>query len=490
MDEATGADAGHVDRTNSAAFARLSRDSVIFALGSVAGKLVALVTLPIFTRLMAPEDYGRLDLLSTLGSAVISVLSLGMDVAAIRLAMDPNRHPERRKATLGAWVVVAFLVSGSAAVAALLGASAISNALFGDTSHSGAVALLALIVGAGVLQIQGLTLLRIQGRPKSYSGIVTGALVLNAALGIALLILWTRDERAPLLALGVSWAVGAAGAAMVAGRGAIGRPRPGDLRELLVIALPLVPALLATWVAEFGNRAILLGGAGAAELGYLAIGIRLASIGGLVVVGFQLAWQPRALSLDTSPAGLERFVADAQPILLICSVVVAAVGLIAPEMVLLWSGPSYAASLPVTGVCLIGTIGTAAILVASVPSFLRKWTFNLTIAGVVGAALGLGLDFLAAPRFGAEGSAASIALGQATTAIIAWQLGTRGLQMPHLWRQPIVAMALAGAIALVATLPPGGAPIWIRALLAAAAAILIWRDATLRTTIRALRSAV
>ena len=87
-----------VDRVGGpAGFARLSRDSAIFALGSIAGKLVAVVTLPVFTRLMAPDAYGRLDLLSTLGSAAISVLSLGLDVAALRLTVDPTRHVLRAR---------------------------------------------------------------------------------------------------------------------------------------------------------------------------------------------------------------------------------------------------------------------------------------------------------------------------------------------------------------------------------------------------------
>jgi O-antigen/teichoic acid export membrane protein len=481
----------HPDRVGGpAGFARLSRDSAIFALGSVAGKLVAVVTLPVFTRLMEPDAYGRLDLLSTLGSAAISLLSLGMDIAALRLSVDPARDAQRRKATMGAWLLLAVLVAGAAAIAALLSASAMSTALFGDATHAGAVATLALIVGAGILQVQGLTLLRIQGRAVAYSGLVTGTLVLNAVLGIAFLVLWTRDEQAPLVALGISWALGAGAAGVLAARGAVGRFRSTDVSELLGLALPLVPALAATWLAEFGNRAILLAGGGAAELAYLSIGLRLASIGGLVVIGFQLAWQPRALSLGSSAGALERLASDARRILMVCSMAVAVVGLVAPEVVRFWSGPAYGPSLPVTGICLVGTLCSAALLVATLPSVLVKRTINLTIAGIVGAAVSLGLNLAVASGFGAEGTAASIAIGVATTAGLAWHLGTRGLGIPRLWPRPLVVMTMSAGVALLSTMPPDGAPIWIRALLLAMVVVLVLRDGTIRAGYRALRGLV
>lgn len=476
-------------RDGSAAFARLSRDSAIFAVGSVAGKLVALITLPVFTRLMEPEAYGRLDLLSTLGSAAISLLSLGMDVAAIRLVVDPKRNAEERKRTLGAWSLLAALVAAATAVALLVVPAAISTGLFGDAAHRDAVVTLALIIGAGILQIQGLTLLRIQGRPIAYSAIVTATLVLNAALGIALLVFWARDERAPLVALGISWAVGAVAAAVIASRGSIGRPRSADVAELLRLALPLVPALASTWVAEFGNRAILLGSGGAAELGYFSIGIRIASIGGLVVVGFQLAWQPRALSLDTTPEALRRLASEAYQILTICSVVVAFVGLAAPEIVRFWSGPAFAPSLAVTGVCLVGAICSASVLVATLPSLIQKRPMDLTVAGLAGAAVAMGLNVMAAPRFGAEGTAASIAVGQALIAVLAWQRGTRSLGIPVVWRRSAGILSASATIAILSTAPAGGAPLWLRAVIGMVVLALVVRSTTFRHGMRAVRAA-
>src|SRR3954466_7501992 len=76
-------------------FARLSRDSLVFSLGAFAGKAAALVLLPILTRGLSTEDFGRLDVLSALTSALISVLLLRPDPAAPRQFFDLESEDDR-----------------------------------------------------------------------------------------------------------------------------------------------------------------------------------------------------------------------------------------------------------------------------------------------------------------------------------------------------------------------------------------------------------
>src|SRR2546423_14054457 len=87
---------GHsFDDRGSPGFVRLSRDSLVFSLGAFAGKAAALVLLPILTRVLSTEDFGRLDVLSALTSALISVLLLGLDTAALRQFFDLESEDDR-----------------------------------------------------------------------------------------------------------------------------------------------------------------------------------------------------------------------------------------------------------------------------------------------------------------------------------------------------------------------------------------------------------
>ena len=50
----------------------LTRDSILFGLGTLAGKGIGFLFLPIFARLIAPAQFGELDVLNALVSSAYS----------------------------------------------------------------------------------------------------------------------------------------------------------------------------------------------------------------------------------------------------------------------------------------------------------------------------------------------------------------------------------------------------------------------------------
>ena len=59
----------------------LGKDSVIYGVGSVATRFVGLITLPLFTAYLSPEEYGVLAMLALLGMVAQPVFSLGLSAA-------------------------------------------------------------------------------------------------------------------------------------------------------------------------------------------------------------------------------------------------------------------------------------------------------------------------------------------------------------------------------------------------------------------------
>src|SRR3954452_22769564 len=91
-------------------FKRLTRDSILYASGAVVGKALGLVMLPVLTRALTPQEFGSFDVLSTLGSALITMLFLGTDVAAVRLYFD--RPTARSRAELlTSWYALAAITT-------------------------------------------------------------------------------------------------------------------------------------------------------------------------------------------------------------------------------------------------------------------------------------------------------------------------------------------------------------------------------------------
>jgi O-antigen/teichoic acid export membrane protein len=253
------------------------------------------------------------------------------------------------------------------------------------------------------------------------------------------------------------------------------------------LSLPLLPAIAATWVAEFANRGVLIGSAGAPELGYFSVALRFASIAALVVAAFQLAWQPRAFALGTGPAALVHTARDAHRIALVVSGAVVVIAVASPELVGVVSGPAFAPSLPALGISLCGVLATAVYLVASMPSALGNRFRDIGVSGTVGVVVGVVLNVLLAPRLGSSGTALATLAGQAVAAGQVWLMGRGSVALPVPWGRTLTVGIAASLMALACTLPAGGTPLVLRGLILVGFGVTVWRDGALRPLLASVR---
>jgi O-antigen/teichoic acid export membrane protein len=446
---------------------RLTHDSAIYALGAVAGKGAALVLLPVLTRSLSTEEFGRFEVLSTLGTALVVALLLGLDRAALRLAFV--ERGEARRAMFGSWWAIATVVLLPPAVVLVAAARPISAALFGDPMYTGAVALVGVIALFNTYEVIALTALRAEQRPGAYALLSGGGLILNAALVIGLIVAFGARAELVLLA----YAVSVVGGARVR-RVAMARPSRRAIRSLFALGLPLAPAVAATWAAEFADRAILLGLAGPTEVAYLGFGLRAASVAGLAVTGLQLAWEQHAYGLGTAPASLARLADDARRSMIGVALVVAAVALVAREAVLIVAGSTYLPALPAIGLCFVAIIGSALFVITTTSSMLASAMHEVGAATLVGVGVTVGGTLILAGPYGAAGVAAAIAVGQVSAAFAAGWLGRGRVAIPLAWIPTAAVLAASAAVALASTMVE--TPLGLRAVMGGAFALALFAE--------------
>ena len=461
---------------------QLTRDSAIYALGAVAGKAVGLVLLPILTRALAPADYGRLEVLSTLGSALVSALLLGIDRAALRLSF--TQRDAARRSTLGTWYVVATALALPPALLLAVASRPFSALLFGDERFATAVALVGWITLLGTYHFIALTILRAERRPGAYAVLAGGTLLLNAALVIGAFAIAPAAVDVVLLSYALSLGAGSIAGAVLVRRVAFGRPTRGALSSLFALGLPLAPAVVATWLAEFANRAIVLGVAGPVEVGYLGVGLRFASIAGIAIAGLQLAWEPHAYARGREPEGLGPLAHDARRALVGIAALVAATALVSREVVLLVSGTPYLPALPAFGFSALAVLATGAFIIAMTPSLLAGAMRDIGAATLGGIGAGVAATFVLAGAYGGAGAAAGIAFGQVVgTVALVWLGRARsGIALP--WRPIAVVLGASAAVTLASTIVDASPA--LRALLAAAFAAVLLAEGSIRPAIASL----
>ena len=79
-----------------AQLARLGRHSVIYGLGGLVSRILAVFLLPLYTRYLDPSDLGQVGLVVALSAVAVTVLRLGISSAFFRFYFDADDEAGRR----------------------------------------------------------------------------------------------------------------------------------------------------------------------------------------------------------------------------------------------------------------------------------------------------------------------------------------------------------------------------------------------------------
>ena len=433
-------------------FSRFVRDSAVYSIGTVVGKAAALLILPIVTRALGPNEYGELEVISTLMSACTSILILGLDVAVTRTF--PALDEAGRRRMFGTWIAIGLAITVPFAAILALARAPLSDLFFDYQNMAEEIALAGMFVVVTTLQLITLTVLRNQGQAGRFAIITGGTLVTNAVLVV--LFLQREDAvRSVLLANVLSQGIGAVVGLALTHRRLRGRPSMDTARGLLRLGLPLVPASIALLGGEVMYRTILFNLSSDTEAGYFGIAVRFSSISVLVVMGLQTAWHPRAFAALGSPGGLRLIATDAQRILALIAVSAVAVSLVAPSAIVVVSGEAFAGAGAAVGWMLVWALVFGVYQIVTIPSAIDERMGDIGISGSVGTGVAVLLTVVLAGPHGAAGTAAAMTVGQVVSVFVALRLARKRAAVPFAAPRMISLAIIAVAVILVATLHGG-----------------------------------
>lgn len=75
-------------------YSSLSKNTILFTINSFGSKMISFLFIPLYTTVLHTSDYGIVDLLSTTVQLLIPVMTLNIQDAVIRFALDDRYNPE------------------------------------------------------------------------------------------------------------------------------------------------------------------------------------------------------------------------------------------------------------------------------------------------------------------------------------------------------------------------------------------------------------
>lgn len=422
----------------------LLRHSAAYLVARGLPGLVNFAALAIYSRLLAPEDYGRYALLIA-GVSMAGVIVFQWHRLVLARWLAARQEDQQR--FLGEILRVFLLLAMFAALVGLALAAASPDLAW---QRLLAVAVALLIVQEWVEL--NLILAAAQFAPARYGRMLGAKTALALAVGTGLALAgW--GATAPLVGL----VVGSALAVPLFGRAPWRGVRPvwparNALDAQLRYGLPLAVTFALGWVIASSDRLLIGWLLDIEAAGRYAVGYDLAqnSLGVLLAI-VQVAAYPlavRALEERGPEAAQEQIRRNGELILCLALSSAAALAVLAPQIAAVVVGAEFRE----TTASLLPWVGLAA-AIAGVKAFhfdmvfhLQRDTRGLLAGAVFSAMANVALNLALIPRFGLLGAAWGTVIAYAFGASISAYLGRRSFRLP-----PFMPMALRAAMVAAST---------------------------------------
>lgn len=437
----------------------LAQHTLAYGLSGFVVPLVGLVTLPIYSRVFSPAEYGLLELGIVVTSIALVFADAGLSAAAQRHFYEyrPEQAAERRDVLFTALAATLALGLLVAAVLILL-RETVADRFLERSGEETLVAVVAATIPAITVATYFREIMRLGFRTGAY--LVSSALtaVLTGGLGVfAVLVLDLDVEGVFLGTLAASLVAVAYGAVAIRGDLA-GRFSRRELAALLAYGLPLVPAAITAWVLLLVDRVILRRLEDLDAVGQYAIASRLSGVLALGMTAFILALGPYLLSVYAQSPEQEKAVRGRTLTYLafVLGLGALALTLFSKDLTDLIA-PDYDEAHEAVGPLAFGAIGYGAASILLTGISLARRTMYVALLSTIAGAANIVLNLALIPLLGIVGAGLASAGGYGLLALLYYWAAQRVYPTPFEPGRVLTIVALAIAAASVALLPVGGA---------------------------------
>ncbi len=450
-----------------------------YLLSSVATKVLALGTLTVLTRHLPPSEFGALNAVLSLTLALPMFLSLYLDSALARLYHD--YHDDRARLSILFSTVFWFVIAwgGMVLVAFVPLTSVISGQIAGVPTVYIWIATIPVLLTQ--LSQLGLVYLRQSFNAKAISAIEVWTALTGLTLTYLLVALWGQGVMGRLIAMAVSALLVFAYAVwFFAKTGLLGLQFDlGVLRKSLAYSLPLLPNLVAGWIAGNSDRLFIAKYVDLHAVGLYSLAATIASL--LYVVQdavTQVTGVKTQVGLSLERQKTLHMIRELSIVMWVAMLFVDYCAVVfSVQVVQVFSGAGYQGAAGLIGTCgFIYVISPQNRILQDIIGFSKK-TWIISSGAMIMALVSLALNYWLMPRYGLI--VAPYAFIVATLAQTGWlYVWVNAFEQFHLhWRK--AGLSLVPFLAFIALdqwivqVVEGG--LYLKVLATACYAALTWR---------------
>ena len=455
----------------------LLKDAAVYGLATALTRLMAIITLPLLTRALSPEQYGFMDSVSVLVAVVVGFCTFGQDSAVARMFYDTEDMEERRR-IVSQGLIIQLLIAVPATVTLVAGHNLVLSILYGSAPHSPELLLAVVSIPATVVLQSSRNVLKWTFARSPFVTLSVGLSVCQMLLVVGLVWGAGLETRGYFLALLITNCIFAALGMHFCRKYWTRAMRPSRVREMLAYGWPYMVAAVVMCLVPAVDRMCVISSLSLDHAGHYAVGFRIASLIMLPVIAFQTAWGPFCYALHKEPDAADTY----SRILLYFTAVVAlgafALALVAGPVISLVARRDYLAGASVVLPLAFGGALQGVSWITGIGIDLSKKTAYSLTSYLIGLAVTLVAIWALVGAFGIVGVSVGVMLGSLAQCVSYTTFGYWCHPLRFRMGRPVAALATAGIAGCLSQLlpwPPGPAKFAWQAAWFTAIVLVLWR---------------
>ena len=268
----------------------LGKQSLIYGLGHVAVRGATFLLLPLYTNIFTPEEYGIISLAYMFLGFMNIILHYGLDASLLKHYVPANKQ-ERKAITTNAYTSI-FITNLAFIILLILLQHQISRLLFGIV-YPQIITTIAGILFFDILWAIHVLIIRAEGRPVYFTVINFSNVSISLGLNLFFVLQLQMGMLGVLLSnLITSVFIFCITIPIIISRFSYSTLSIQKWKQLMHFGLPFFPAGIFAMILELSDRYILRYLSGIDIVGLYNAGYKLGMLMMLVVMGFNMAWQP------------------------------------------------------------------------------------------------------------------------------------------------------------------------------------------------------
>jgi len=381
------------------------KQSAIYTLPGIAGQIIGIILVPIYTRIFVPTDYGIMAGVALAIPIVTLLLALGGESAIARYYLDTRDERDRKLTASTALYSLGLLNFLVIAVAVLFFSEEISQLVLEDRQYSTYFIVALAAIPFGICYRLALGILRYKFQATRRTIISIAHMLVNIGLTIYFVVFLRIGIVGVYLATLITQVVFSSVVLLMVRRNYALVFSFKRLKELLAFGVPLVPAAMMIYIFHFADRYMLIRMASLEELGLYSVGVTIASVIVILTGGFRVAWMPIVYSSFREEESKQFYARIFDYFWSLIFLGAIGISLFSKEILFVLTPPTYLSAYTVVPIVVLGVVFFNAMQFFTFGISISKKTQYRLYLGIIAAALNVGLNFLLIPRYGMVGAA-------------------------------------------------------------------------------------